>query len=106
MGEIILYRISVVNAKSNNLFIFQIANSHRISGMSQIPGIIKSLRASPLGLSQTEIARRTGIPQPRISRWEGGDVAAGADDALRLVALAKEFGVYPDVDKLTEGQGA
>jgi transcriptional regulator with XRE-family HTH domain len=74
--------------------------------MSQIPAIIKSLRASPLGLSQTEIARRTGIPQPRISRWEGGDVAAGADDALKLVALAKEFGVYPEPGQVAEGQGA
>lgn len=61
--------------------------------MSQIAALIKQLRADPIGLSQSEIARRTGIPQPRVSRWESGDVAAGADDALRLLDLAKEYGV-------------
>lgn len=50
--------------------------------------IIVKLRAA--GLSQTEIARRTGIPQPRLSRWEAGGVPAGADDALRLKALLEE----------------
>lgn len=63
--------------------------------MSQIAALIKQLRADPIGLSQSEIARRTGIPQPRVSRWESGDVAAGADDAIRLLDLAKEYGVAP-----------
>lgn len=67
--------------------------SNNIAGMSQISIIIKSLRAAPVSLSQSEISRRTGIPQPRVSRWEAGDVSAGADDALKLVALAKEMGV-------------
>lgn len=61
--------------------------------MSAITEIIKRLRGEPASLSQSEISRRTGIPQPRISRWESGEVAAGADDALKLVALAKEHGI-------------
>lgn len=55
--------------------------------MSKITEIIKTLRSEPFGLSQMEIERRTGISQSRISRWENGDVAAGADDALKLVSL-------------------
>ena len=39
------------------------------------------------GLTQTEIAKRTGIPQPRLSRWEGGAVPPSADDGLKLVRL-------------------
>ena len=62
--------------------------------MSEISQIIKRLRSDPSSLSQTEIARRTGIPQPRISRWEAGEVAAGADDALKLVALANQMGFH------------
>lgn len=59
--------------------------------MSKISEIIKTLRSSPYCLSQTEIEKRTGISQSRISRWENGDVAAGADDALKLVALLDSF---------------
>lgn len=55
--------------------------------MSKISEIIKQIRSGPDGLSQMEIERRTGISQSRISRWENGDVAAGADDALKLVDL-------------------
>ena len=54
--------------------------------MSDTTSIIKRLRAS--GLSQSEISRRTGIPQPRLSRWEGGEVPDAADDALKLQKLA------------------
>lgn len=43
------------------------------------------------GLKQTEISQKTGIPQPRISRWAAGEVAAGADDALKLQALVNEY---------------
>jgi len=59
--------------------------------MSEIQETIKRLRAHPFSLSQSQIARQTGIPQPRISRWEGGDVATGADDALKLVALERSM---------------
>ena len=51
--------------------------------------LIRALRLS--GLSQSEIARRTGIPQSRLSRWEAGSVPAGADDALRLQHLHAEL---------------
>ena len=58
--------------------------------MSKVAELIRGLRQKG-GLSQSEIARRTGIPQPRISRWEAGDVAAGADDALKLMELASKL---------------
>lgn len=48
--------------------------------------LIKTLRDTH-GLSQTEIAKRTGIPQPRLSRWEGGAIPNGADDSLKLLQL-------------------
>ena len=51
-------------------------------------GILKELRAA--GWSQSAIARKTGIPQPRLSRWQSGQVPDGADDALRLAALLDE----------------
>jgi transcriptional regulator with XRE-family HTH domain len=53
--------------------------------MSDTTSIIKRLRAA--GLSQSEISRRTGIPQPRLSRWEAGEVPDAADDALKLAKL-------------------
>ena len=51
--------------------------------------IIKTLRAA--GLSQSEIARRTGVAQSRISRWENGAPAAAADDVLKLQSLAADL---------------
>jgi transcriptional regulator with XRE-family HTH domain len=51
--------------------------------------LIKTLRES--GMSQTEIAKRTGIPQPRLSRWEAGEVPDAADDSLRLAQLVAEL---------------
>lgn len=53
--------------------------------MLSIAGVIKDLRG--LGLSQTEIGRRTGIPQSRLSKWQAGAVPAAADDAVRLIRL-------------------
>ncbi|MGB4059595.1 MAG: helix-turn-helix transcriptional regulator [Burkholderiaceae bacterium] len=38
-------------------------------------------------LTQAEISRRTGIPQPRLCRWEAGQIPVSADDALKLQAL-------------------
>lgn len=52
---------------------------------SDTTNLLRRIRAC--GLSQTEISKRTGIPQPRLSRWEGGASPAGADDALKLVRL-------------------
>lgn len=59
--------------------------------MDKATSIIKQLRS--LGLSQSEIARRVGIPQSRVSRWESGQVPTGADDALRLADLLKTIAV-------------
>ena len=56
--------------------------------MEQIHDAIQKLR---LTMSQSEIARRTGIAQSKISRWEAGEVPAGASDALKLVALAHKL---------------
>jgi transcriptional regulator with XRE-family HTH domain len=53
--------------------------------MSETTELIRSIREA--GLSQSEIARRTGIPQPRLSRWQSGETPESADDALRLKAL-------------------
>ena len=58
-------------------------------GMDTATDLIRQLRAA--GLSQSEIARRTGNTQSSISRWEAGFAPAGADAALRLAALAKEI---------------
>lgn len=52
--------------------------------------IIAALRQE-FGLSQTEIASRLKIPQPRISRWENGEVPAAADDALALSRLLSDL---------------
>jgi transcriptional regulator with XRE-family HTH domain len=58
--------------------------------MSETTDLIKVLRKG--GLSQSEISRRTGIPQSRVSRWESGAAPVGADDALKLAALVSEIG--------------
>lgn len=47
--------------------------------------ILHQLRALPM--TQAEISRKTGIPQPRICRWDAGNIPVGADDALKLQAL-------------------
>lgn len=57
--------------------------------MSPTTDLILRLRA--LGLSQTEISKRTGIPQPRLSRWENGEAPDSADDALKLHKLTHEL---------------
>lgn len=56
--------------------------------MTQLQTVIRQLRAS---LSQSEIARRTGIAQSKISRWEAGKIAAGAEEALKLVDLERRL---------------
>lgn len=57
--------------------------------MSQTTELIQRLIAR--GLSQIEIARRTGIPQPRLSRWQKGETPDAADDALTLQQLEAEL---------------
>lgn len=56
--------------------------------MEPIRDLILRLRAS--GLTQSEISRRTGISQPKLSRWEAGKVPASVVDAIRLSQLADE----------------
>lgn len=51
--------------------------------------IVLTLRR--FGLSQNEIARQTGIPQPRLSRWEAGEYPSSADDAIRLLDLMRRL---------------
>jgi transcriptional regulator with XRE-family HTH domain len=61
---------------------------------SPTTAILLRLKAS--GLTQIEIAQRTGIPQPRISRWLNGSVPSGADDALKLRELESELAAGAD----------
>lgn len=53
--------------------------------MTKTTDLIKGLR--DMGLTQTAIAKKTGISQPKLSRWESGEVPESADDALRLHRL-------------------
>lgn len=55
--------------------------------MSSTVENIRALRQA--GLTQVDIAKRSGVPQCRISRWEGGGVPRAADDALKLDELAR-----------------
>lgn len=48
--------------------------------------LLRELRGS---LTQTEIARLTGIQQHKLSRWESGEVPAAADESLKLLELVK-----------------
>lgn len=57
--------------------------------MTSTTELLRRLR--DLGLSQMEIHRRTGIPQPRLSRWQAGETPVSADDALKLAALESEL---------------
>ena len=66
--------------------------------MDKIQDAIRSLRRT---LSQSEIARRTGIAQHKISRWESGDIPAGASDALKLIELAKEVAATATTQEAT-----
>jgi len=61
--------------------------------MSETTDLLQRLKAHRL--SQLEIARRTGIPQPRLSRWANGTTPTGADDALKLAALVAELDAAP-----------
>ena len=67
--------------------------------MDKIQDAIQSLRRT---LSQSEIARRTGIAQHKISRWESGDIPAAASDALKLIRLAKEVAATDTTQEAAE----
>lgn len=70
------------------------ATAHKLRGVNATTTLIRALRDS--GLKQTEISRRTGIAQWRLSRWEAGVVPSAADAALRLKALHDELVVPVD----------
>jgi transcriptional regulator with XRE-family HTH domain len=57
--------------------------------MSSTLELLKRLRG--MKLSQSEISRRTGIAQPKLSRWEAGEVPDSADHALKLLKLVTEL---------------
>lgn len=65
--------------------------------MSATTDLLKRLRER--GLTQTEISRRTGIPQPRLSRWANGDVPDAADDSLKLAELVTSLGDAPATEQ-------
>lgn len=77
------------------------AKPYRLPAVSQTTALIKRLRAA--GFSQSEISRRSGIPQPRISRWERGDVPDAADDALLLSELVSALPVA-SADSATDSE--
>ncbi|THJ32387.1 helix-turn-helix transcriptional regulator [Lampropedia aestuarii] len=62
--------------------------------MSQIQNDLKKLRTK---MSQSEISRITGVSQPKLSRWESGRIPDGADDALKISALARS--TFPELTK-------
>jgi transcriptional regulator with XRE-family HTH domain len=70
--------------------------------MSTITEVIKRLRGT---LSQSEISRRTGIPQPRISRWEAGETPRAAGDVLVLLELEKSLRA-PAGEPIVDGEGS
>jgi transcriptional regulator with XRE-family HTH domain len=64
--------------------------------MSATCQLLQRLRQA--GLTQFEIARRSGIPQPTLSRWENGEVAKAADAALKLKELELELALIGCVE--------
>ena len=58
--------------------------------MTRTKDIIEMLTGQ-YGLTQADITRHTGIPQPRMSRWTAGQIPHGADDALKLASLAEKL---------------
>jgi transcriptional regulator with XRE-family HTH domain len=65
-------------------------NPKTAAELSPAQALLKRLRTQHR-LTQTEISRRTGIPQPTLSRWENDGVAEAADDALKLQELERQL---------------
>ncbi len=53
--------------------------------------LIARLQGPGIGLKQTEISAKTGIPQSRISRWANSGAPVAVDSALKLQALVDEY---------------
>lgn len=73
------------------------------------PTVLTLAKLREHGLSQSEISRRTGISQSKLSRWERGDVPLALLDAIKLDELLKSSDTNPTTqpDHLAEAaQGA
>ena len=70
--------------------------------MSTTQQLIQTLVAR--GWKQSSIARKTGIPQPRLSKWVAGRVPAGAEDALKLKALVDQNDLPPAVGAANDAE--
>lgn len=57
------------------------------------------------GLTQQEIARRTGIPQPRLSKWSRG-APKSTDDVVKLQVLHAEVVAAKVVKKAAKSRRA
>jgi transcriptional regulator with XRE-family HTH domain len=66
--------------------------------MSESADLLRRARAAA-GLSQRDLARRAGVPQPLISAYEKGRRQPGADMLLRLVrATGHDLTLYSTVE--------
>ncbi len=61
-----------------------------------VTAILQRLQES--GLTQTEISQRTGIPQPRLSKWGAGNCPKSVNDALVLAKLDAEVSANKPVE--------
>lgn len=57
--------------------------------MDDITVLIKRIRSR--GLAQSEIARRIGVNQPRLSKWEAGKEIGNLNLVFKLQALDAEL---------------
>lgn len=57
--------------------------------MDKVSELLK--RVFDAGLTQSEVARQTQIPQPRISKWAAGMAGRSANDALVLREYAERL---------------
>ena len=60
-------------------------------------------RRKELGLTMLEVAKKVGVSEATVSRWESGDIANMRRD--KIVLLAKALNVHPDfiMDEKTKG---
>lgn len=57
--------------------------------MSQTTNMVKRLRQA--GMSQAAIARKVGISQPTVAKWESGKAPRAAEAAVKLQQLDREI---------------
>lgn len=61
---------------------------------TEVQKILKDRRIE-LGLTMLDVAKKVGVSEGTISRWESGDIANMRRD--RIAALAKALQITPDV---------